>query len=518
MVPPVLDAARAAELRALIDGVRVAPEVREYIAAITRATRDEAAVSLGASPRASVSLMRAARAAAVLEGRSYATPDDVKDRVPSALRHRITLSPELEVEGRSVDDVSAILLRRCAPATRLAVGMLAVCPPRIRFLAGTSARVAVAVARSCGFCRVVAAETAIGLLLLGAGIDLALLPARAALRVTRALPESVGIGDAVEGTYTVESTWPRGCVVEVADRLSPMVSGGAGTTTVTVPPFSARELGFQLTGESRGRAPLGSVGVRARTGLGLLSARFLFRADDSIMVVPSLSGVRRFRLLAMQHRLETAGVRSLRRRGEGLAFANLREYTVGDDPRRIDWKATARRAQLITREYTIERAQTVITLIDAGRAMTQLAASRGSSSAVRLLTDIAAAGDRVGTCVPTTRSRVRPAAAGPGERCDPRRVRSVAGETREPDYASRPSASLAAHPAQTRPDRVHHRRDRPACVAGADRARLPERAATPGRRRRAAQRRDIRRGTAARRGRRRGALRERRRGGDDSRA
>ncbi len=116
MVPPVLDAARAGEIRTLIDGVRVAPEVRAYIAAITRATRDEAAVSLGASPRASVSLMRAARAAAVLEGRAYVTPDDVKDRVPSALRHRVTLSPELEVEGRSVDDVlAAMLLRIEAP-------------------------------------------------------------------------------------------------------------------------------------------------------------------------------------------------------------------------------------------------------------------------------------------------------------------------------------------------------------------------------------------------------------------
>jgi MoxR-like ATPase len=116
MVPPVLDAARAAEIRTLIDGVRVAPEVRGYIAAITRATRDEPAVSLGASPRASVSLMRAARAAAVLEGRAYVTPDDVKDRVPSALRHRVTLSPELEVEGRSVDDVlAAMLLRIEAP-------------------------------------------------------------------------------------------------------------------------------------------------------------------------------------------------------------------------------------------------------------------------------------------------------------------------------------------------------------------------------------------------------------------
>ena len=116
MVPPVLDPASAGAVRTLIDGVRVAPEVREYIAAITRATREEAAVSLGASPRASVSLMRAARAAAVLEGRAFVTPDDVKDRVPSALRHRVTLSPELEVEGRSVDDVlAAMLLRIEAP-------------------------------------------------------------------------------------------------------------------------------------------------------------------------------------------------------------------------------------------------------------------------------------------------------------------------------------------------------------------------------------------------------------------
>jgi MoxR-like ATPase len=116
MVPPVLDAPRARELRTLVDSVRVAPEVRAYIAAITRATREEAALSLGASPRATVALMRAARAAAVLEGRAYVTPDDVKDRVHSALRHRVALSPELEVEGRSADDVlSALLLRIEAP-------------------------------------------------------------------------------------------------------------------------------------------------------------------------------------------------------------------------------------------------------------------------------------------------------------------------------------------------------------------------------------------------------------------
>ena len=109
---PVVDADELRALRVLVDGVRVAPELREYIAAITRATRAESSISLGASPRATVALMRAARASAVLEGRDYTTPDDVKGRAPSVLRHRILLAPELEVEGRTADDVVGAVLSR----------------------------------------------------------------------------------------------------------------------------------------------------------------------------------------------------------------------------------------------------------------------------------------------------------------------------------------------------------------------------------------------------------------------
>jgi MoxR-like ATPase len=116
LAAPVLAPGEAVALRELADAVRVSPDVLEYITAITRATREEPTLSLGASPRATVALMRAARAAAVLEGRAFVTPDDVKDRVCSALRHRVALSPELEVEGRSADDVLAtILLRVIAP-------------------------------------------------------------------------------------------------------------------------------------------------------------------------------------------------------------------------------------------------------------------------------------------------------------------------------------------------------------------------------------------------------------------
>ena len=111
-LPGGLSPAEAVTLRSIVDQVRVAPEVREYIADITRSTREERMLALGASPRATVALFRAARAAAVLEGRNYATPDDVKGIALAVLRHRIALSPELEVEGRSPDDVLAALLDR----------------------------------------------------------------------------------------------------------------------------------------------------------------------------------------------------------------------------------------------------------------------------------------------------------------------------------------------------------------------------------------------------------------------
>jgi MoxR-like ATPase len=114
--PAVLDAEGCRRLRAAVDAVRVAPEVRDYIARIVRATREDPGLTLGASPRASVSLFRVSRAAALLAGRDFATPDDVKDFALATLRHRVVVAPELEVEGRSSDDViQAVLARVAAP-------------------------------------------------------------------------------------------------------------------------------------------------------------------------------------------------------------------------------------------------------------------------------------------------------------------------------------------------------------------------------------------------------------------
>jgi MoxR-like ATPase len=92
-------------------GVRVEPSLFAYIVEITRQTRTSPALSLGASPRATVSLMAAAKAAAAMDGRDYIIPDDVKSVAPPVLRHRVILKPEAELEGLTPDHVLSDLLQ-----------------------------------------------------------------------------------------------------------------------------------------------------------------------------------------------------------------------------------------------------------------------------------------------------------------------------------------------------------------------------------------------------------------------
>jgi MoxR-like ATPase len=116
LAEPLLRAQECLELRSAVDAVRVEPDVRQYIATIVRATRTDPSLTLGGSPRASVALFRVARAAALLAGRDFATPDDVKTHASAVLRHRVLVAPELEVEGRTSDDViEALLMRVPAP-------------------------------------------------------------------------------------------------------------------------------------------------------------------------------------------------------------------------------------------------------------------------------------------------------------------------------------------------------------------------------------------------------------------
>jgi uncharacterized protein (DUF58 family) len=274
-------------------------------------------------------------------------------------------------------------------------------------------------------------------------------PAPWQLRVERRLPEQVGIDDRVDGEYVVRSRASRAVRFTLFDSLGPsgrrrgVTSDDGPGRLYVAPPGAELTLPLAITGRERGSFELGPVVLRTRGRLGLVERSIRYELGDRITVTPSLAGVRRYRLLALQHRLHDAGVRAIRRRGEGTSFANLREYVLGDDPRRIDWKASARRQKLITREYSVEQGQTVMIAVDAGRMMTQLAGDlprfEYALSAATLLADVAAhSSDHVGAIVfddevrayvPPTRGR--PALA---------RIRAALTPVRatmaEPDYAA----------------------------------------------------------------------------------
>jgi MoxR-like ATPase len=101
-----------AEVRETVRRVSVEPPVQSYITSIVRGTRALHRLTLGASPRASVMLFQAAKAMAVLRGRSFVTPDDVRDLAGPVLRHRIVLNPEAEIEGTTPDQCIQQVLER----------------------------------------------------------------------------------------------------------------------------------------------------------------------------------------------------------------------------------------------------------------------------------------------------------------------------------------------------------------------------------------------------------------------
>jgi MoxR-like ATPase len=105
LVRPVASGADLAAARALVDDVRVEPPVLDYLVSLARATRESPSLSLGVSPRGTAMLLHAAKAWAWLVGRPFLTPDEVKAMARPALRHRIQLRPEVELEGVTADAV-----------------------------------------------------------------------------------------------------------------------------------------------------------------------------------------------------------------------------------------------------------------------------------------------------------------------------------------------------------------------------------------------------------------------------
>lgn len=111
-VKAVLTAQQIREYRQMTDKLHIEEKVLKYIAELIYETRNNKSLFLGASPRASVAVLKASKAIAFMSGREFVTPDDVKKVLPSVLRHRIILTPEKEMEGNTPDNIIETIVKK----------------------------------------------------------------------------------------------------------------------------------------------------------------------------------------------------------------------------------------------------------------------------------------------------------------------------------------------------------------------------------------------------------------------
>lgn len=246
---------------------------------------------------------------------------------------------------------------------------------------------------------------------------------RTRLSVTRIAPARLAHGEEATVTIAVENEDRRAVRVRVTDDLPPQLrrtedEGGVDPALTRrrldgawIPPGAEARFAHRVRAVERGRGELGDVHLRLLGPFGLVWWQRRQPIPGEVRVQPGLRDLRRYRLLAHRHRLTEMGLRAMRQLGDGGSFESLREYVRGDDPRRLDWKASGKHGMLIVRQTETERSQNVVLAIDAGRLMTEELAEPGGDgvrreridsalAAALLLAEVAAQhGDRVGLFV-----------------------------------------------------------------------------------------------------------------------
>jgi uncharacterized protein (DUF58 family) len=138
---------------------------------------------------------------------------------------------------------------------------------------------------------------------------------------------------------------------------------------VKLAPRKARYRVYHVEPHHRGPTRFGDVFLKSRSRLGLWHFFDQRRAAREVRVYPDIQAVHGIELLARRNRVAETGLKLSRLRGRGSEFDRLREYRREDEYRHIDWKATARQQQLISREYVVERNQNILIVLDCGRSM-----------------------------------------------------------------------------------------------------------------------------------------------------
>ena len=225
------------------------------------------------------------------------------------------------------------------------------------------------------------------------------------ITVRREFDKRFAIGDPTKVTLRVENLTANDYQLRLKDEFPPELRReGSREADFELPAQLTAEFSYLLTPPKRGRFEFGRTAVRFLSKLGLVWCQGYVGTAESVKVYPNMRRAREIELKALGAQSFMAVQRRAVRRGEGREFESMRDYVRGDELRHISWTATARRSKLTTRQYQIERDQTVVIAIDGGRLMTgRIGGETKFDTAVHaslaLMSACARAGDNAGLMV-----------------------------------------------------------------------------------------------------------------------
>ena len=189
--------------------------------------------------------------------------------------------------------------------------------------------------------------------------------------LTRKFDKRFAIGDTTKVSILIDNATSRPMHLRIKDEYpAEMKLDETREADFTVDGQGTAEFFYNLTPGKRGRYGFGTTAVRFLSRFGLVWCQVSLGEAEAVKVYPNMRRAREMELKALGARSFLAIQRRAVRRGEGREFESMRDYVRGDELRHISWTATARRGKLTTRQYQIERDQTIIIALDAGRLMT----------------------------------------------------------------------------------------------------------------------------------------------------
>ena len=199
--------------------------------------------------------------------------------------------------------------------------------------------------------------------------DLVLLGRVEAPRLRRALPRSLALEAWSDVGLELRIRGFSGSGVELIDGVPDSVEVEGLPLEVDPREQEIVRAVYRVRPLARGDAHFGAATLRGHSPLGLWRYTARLGESESIRVYPNFAATTRFDELVQAARTRDVGIKRQRLRGEGLEFHQLREYRAGDSIRQIDWKATSRKRELISREYEAEHDQRIVFLLDCSRRM-----------------------------------------------------------------------------------------------------------------------------------------------------